>query len=262
MIRACAATRTDASVCSHNVPVRRSENRFPSIDLWQFPRIHFSIGVPQIALLKLVRFARHQPWSSPWPAADCRRSETAGGRRAWRGHCDGVARRRRCHPRRHLGVPARELIGGLGSLLGDQTLDSTDSRDEAVAAATNLWTVLRLVVTADVICGPQSGTRLQNPNFALNPSISESERELGQARERFSNRASASVAKTTCTIQTNKRRIAVMVAPHLSGLLVLQSDFGPRPVLSCRHDVSDFSPKSGLWRGSQHQTAAAVPRLH
>src|SRR5262249_8372678 len=61
------------------------------------------------------------------------------------------------------------------------------------------------------------------------------------------------------TIQTNKRRIAVMVAPHLSGLLVLQSDFGPRPVLSCRHDVSDFSPKSGLWRGSQHQTAVGCP---
>jgi hypothetical protein len=141
------------------------------------------------------------------------------------------------------------------------------ARAEAVAVATNLCAVLRIVVTADAQPRLRRQHRRQShgrrhPNSAFESATPESERKLGQARERFSNRVSASVAKTTCTIQTNKRRIAVMVAPHLSGLLVLQSDFGPRPVLSCRHDVSDFSPKSGLWRGTQQQNAAAVPRLH
>ena len=179
----------------------------------------------------------------------------------------GVARRLRCHPHGLRGVSSRWL-GSLCCLQRDQTLDSTDrtrrsrcSRNQSVRGPENC---------SDSGC-PAAASAATSPSVTplrsvqiprLNPRPPESERKLGQAHERFSNRVSGSVAKTTCTIQTNKRRIAVMVAPHLSGLLVLQSDFGPRPVLSCRHDVSDFSPKSGLWRGSQHQTAAAVPRLH
>jgi hypothetical protein len=179
----------------------------------------------------------------------------------------GVARRLRCHPHGLRGVSSRWLCS-LCCLHRDQTLDSTNctprsrcSRNQSVRGLENCSDG-GCPAAASATTSP-SVTRLRSVQIPrLNPRPLRANEQLRQARERFSNRASASVAKTTCTIQTNKRRIAVMVAPHLSGLLVLQSDFGPRPVLSCRHDVSDFSPKSGLWRGSQHQTAAAVPRLH
>jgi len=40
------------------------------------------------------------------------------------------------------------------------------------------------------------------------------------------------------------RPIAAMLAPHLSGLLSPQSDFGPRPMLSWRHDRFGIFPQN------------------
>jgi hypothetical protein len=48
-----------------------------------------------------------------------------------------------------------------------------------------------------------------------------------------------------------------MLAPHFSGLLLKQSDFGhPAGAVLGDAIVSDFSPKSGLWRESRHRHAA------
>jgi hypothetical protein len=48
-----------------------------------------------------------------------------------------------------------------------------------------------------------------------------------------------------------------MLAPHFSGLVIEQSDFGhPAGAVLGDAIVSDFSPKSGLWRESRHRHAA------
>jgi len=52
-----------------------------------------------------------------------------------------------------------------------------------------------------------------------------------------------------------------MLAPHSSGLLMVQWDWGSRPVLSCRHDRFGLSPGSALWRGSQRPSSRCAPRL-
>jgi hypothetical protein len=58
-------------------------------------------------------------------------------------------------------------------------------------------------------------------------------------------------------IQPEVRLVVAMLAPYFSGLLVVQSDFGhPAGAVLGDAIVSDFSPKSGLWRGSRHRHAA------
>jgi hypothetical protein len=60
------------------------------------------------------------------------------------------------------------------------------------------------------------------------------------------------------------RRLAAMLAPYLSAQFYRQSDFGhPAGAVVGDMIVSDFrcfglSPKSGLWRGSQHLHCGAA----
>jgi hypothetical protein len=129
----------------------------------------FWIGVPQIALVNVVSPAT-PPWSSLWPAVDCRRHDGRGASPlapAPRRCCSLPSRSssRRC------AYPYVKLIGGLALIyIAIKLLVQRSAREEAVAAATNLSAVVRIVLTADIILGLDNVIALAGiarGNFAL-----------------------------------------------------------------------------------------------